>query len=66
MQRCTVSEDFDTITELAPFLSEKTLDWLVDKMTAAGTVGELVGLYPFLSRESLCKLVRNMTREDGD
>ena len=35
-------------------------------MTAAGTVGELVGLYPFLSRESLCKLVRNMTREDGD
>lgn len=49
-----------TVSNLAPFLDEKTLDKLVERQLKEGDTKGLSALYPFLSRDSMRKILRHI------
>jgi hypothetical protein len=49
--------DFDRIAQLAPFVSENTLDKLVSKLDGKVDFHMIRKLAPFLSKETIDKLI---------
>ncbi len=54
----SMEPDSKTLAVLAPFLDENTLDCLVAKLLEKGDVKGINNLYPFLSRETMRKILR--------
>ena len=54
-----------SIAGLAPFLNDKSLELLVDKMISAGQADQCQTLYPFLPQEVLQKLAHELVKKYG-
>ena len=54
-----------TIAGLAPYMNDKSLELLVDKMIAAGQADRCQALYPFLPQAVLQKLATELVKKGG-
>lgn len=54
-----------SVAGLAPFLNDKSLELLVDRMIAAGQADRCQALYPFLPQKILRKLADELMKKDG-